>query len=143
MDLYINVFFIVTNRKTNFQILRVKYFNLLKDFCFVDTLLFEIFDFGVFSHLQQNSFDISHWKYMLSFSSMLQLKGNVTKAISASEMSTAAENLPLSCHDVKKEKPPRRCHDATAYKKILPRLYWTINTGTRPSDSFSLRVFYL
>ncbi len=38
-----------------------------------------------------------------------------------SEMSIAAEKLPLPRRDVRKKKLPRRCRDATAYKKILPR----------------------
>jgi hypothetical protein len=37
------------------------------------------------------------------------------------EMSIAAEELPLLRRDVRKKKLPRRCRDATAYKKILPR----------------------
>jgi hypothetical protein len=50
---------------------------------------------------------------------------------------------------------PRRCRNAMAYKLAaamvfkkmfqisLSRLYWTRNIGTRPSNSFSLRVFHL
>jgi hypothetical protein len=74
-------------------------------------------------------------------------------------MPIAAEKLPLPHRDVRKKKLTRRCQDATAYKKILlrrcrdsfqkmfqislPRLYWAGNIGTRPSDSFSLRLFHL
>jgi hypothetical protein len=36
-------------------------------------------------------------------------------------MSIAAEKLPLPRRDVRKKKLPRRCRDATADKKILPR----------------------
>jgi hypothetical protein len=38
-------------------------------------------------------------------------------------MSTAADKLPLPRRDVRIKKLPRRCRDATAYKKILPRRY--------------------
>jgi len=55
--------------------------------------------------------------------------------------------LLLPHRDVRKKKLSRRCRDATAYKKNLTapmlRLYWTRKIGTRPSDSFSLRVFHL
>ncbi len=38
-------------------------------------------------------------------------------------MSIAADKLPLPRRDVRKKKQPRRCRDATAYKKVLPRRY--------------------
>ncbi len=38
-----------------------------------------------------------------------------------SEMSIAAEELPLPRRDVRKEKLPRRCRAAMVYKKKLPR----------------------
>ncbi len=51
--------------------------------------------------------------------------------MSRTEMSIAADKLPLPRRDVRKKKLPRRdgykkklprrCRDATAYKKILPR----------------------
>jgi hypothetical protein len=69
------------------------------------------------------------------------------------ETSIAAEKLPLPPRDGLLKKS---CRDAMAYKLAaaamvfkkmfqisLPRLYWTKNIGTRPSDSFSLRVFHL
>jgi hypothetical protein len=71
-------------------------------------------------------------------------------------MSIAAENLPLPHRDFRKKTLLRRCRDAMAYKLAaavmvfkkmfqisLLRLYWTTNIGTRPSDSFSLRVLHL
>jgi hypothetical protein len=74
-------------------------------------------------------------------------------------MSIAAEKLPLPHRDVRKKsycaaaatrwfiKKSYRAAAAMISKKIfqisLQRLYWTRNIGTRPSDSFSLRVFHL
>jgi hypothetical protein len=74
---------------------------------------------------------------------MKERKKNVTAARLRPEMSIAAEKLPLPRRDVSKKQLPRRCRDTTAYKNILPRMYWTRNIGTRPSDSFGLRVFHL
>jgi hypothetical protein len=60
-------------------------------------------------------------------------------------MSIATEKLPLPHRDVRKKS--YRAAAAMVFKKMLqislPRLYWTRNIGTTPSDSFSLRVFHL
>ncbi len=46
---------------------------------------------------------------------------NYLESEGEAEMSIAAEKLPLPRRDVRKKKLPRRCRDATAYKKSLPR----------------------
>jgi hypothetical protein len=59
-------------------------------------------------------------------------------------MSIAAEKLPLPHRDAMAYK---LAATAMVFKKLfqisLPRLCWTRNIGTRPSDLFSLMVFHL
>ncbi len=93
---------------------------------------------------------------------------NVTTINNVSEMSIAAEELPLPRRGVRKKSyraaalkksyraaaATRRlikksCRAATAmvFEKLfqisLPWMYWTRNIGSRRSDSFSLRMFHL